>query len=113
MIQSARTTDPKGEYRVVEDGDFGALATASFDLVLSAFTFDNIPERMKRRHLLRSLRSLLKDSGRIIMLGSTPEIYTHEWASFTTKDFPENRHAKSGDTVRIIMKDVADARPVV
>jgi SAM-dependent methyltransferase len=113
MVQSARTTDPKGDYRVVEDEDFGSLAPASLDLVLSAFTFDNIPDRTKRRQLLRSLGSLLKDSGRIIMLGSTPEIYTHEWASFTTKDFPENRHAKSGDTVRIIMKDVADARPVV
>jgi hypothetical protein len=49
----------------------------------------------------------------MILLASTPEIYTHEWASFTTRDFPENRQAKSGDTVRIIMKDVKDARPVV
>jgi hypothetical protein len=47
------------------------------------------------------------------LLGSTPEIYTHEWASFTTKDYPENRCAKSGDNVRIVMKDVADGRPVV
>jgi hypothetical protein len=51
--------------------------------------------------------------GRIILLGSTSEIYTHEWASFTTKEFPENNHAESGGTVRIVMKDVADARPVV
>ena len=36
----------------------------------------------------------------------------HEWASFTTKDYPENRHARSGDIVRIIMTDVADRRPV-
>jgi hypothetical protein len=47
------------------------------------------------------------------LLGSTPEIYTHEWASFTTRHFPENSQAKSGDIVRIVMKDVADARPVV
>ncbi len=113
MVQLARTADPEGDYRVVEDGDFSSLEPAGFDLVLSAFTFDNIPGRMKRRLLLRGLRSLLKDSGRMIMLGSTPEIYTHEWASFTTRDFPENRHARSGDPVRIVMKDVADGRPVV
>jgi len=56
---------------------------------------------------------LLKRDGRIILLDSTPEIYTHEWASFTTRAFPQNRTAKGGDTVRIVMKDVADQRPVV
>jgi hypothetical protein len=59
------------------------------------------------------MRRLLKAEGRIIMLGSTPDIYTHEWASFSTKDFPENRLAKSGETVRIVMKDVEDERPVI
>lgn len=113
MVQLGRTADPKGDYRLVEDGDLSSLDPASFDLVLSAFTFDNIPDRVKRPRLLRSLRSLLTDSGLIVMLGSTPEIYTHEWASFTTKDFPENRQARSGETVRIAMKDVVDARPVV
>ena len=43
---------------------------------------------------------------------SAPEIYTHEWASFTTKDFPENAKAAAGDTVKIIMTDVEDRRPV-
>jgi len=45
-------------------------------------------------------------------LDSTPELYTNEWASFSTKDFPENWHAKSGDIVRDIMLDVEDKRPV-
>jgi hypothetical protein len=62
---------------------------------------------------LQGLRRLLSEEGRIILLGSTPDIYMHEWASFTTKDFPENRPARSGETVRIVMKDVTDARPVV
>ena len=48
-----------------------------------------------------------------MLLGSTPDIYMHEWTSFTTSDFPENRLASSGDTVRIVMKDVEDQRPVV
>ena len=45
-------------------------------------------------------------------LVSSPEIYTHEWASFSTRDFPHNREARSGDVVRIVMTDVADRRPV-
>lgn len=113
MIQLARDADRSGTYRLADDGDFSALEAARFDLVLSAFTFDNIPDVAKRCDLLRGLRRLLTDGGRIILLASTPDIYMHEWASFTTKDFPENRRAKSGDMVRIVMKDVADGRPVV
>lgn len=113
MIELARAADPGGRYLLVGDGDLRAAGDARFDLVLSAFAFDNIPGAAHRRELLRGLRDRLAPGGRIVLLGSTPEIYTHEWASFTTKDFPENRRAASGDAVRIVMKDVADARPVV
>jgi hypothetical protein len=42
---------------------------------------------------------------------SAPEIYTHEWASFSTTNYPENRNARTGDVVRIITTDFADHRP--
>jgi SAM-dependent methyltransferase len=113
MIQLARKAAPEGQYELVPDGDFTSLAAGSFDLILSAFAFDNIPGLEKRRQLLLGLRHLLRDDGRIVLLGSRPEIYMHEWASFTTRAFPENRDARSGGTVRIIMKDVEDRRPVV
>jgi SAM-dependent methyltransferase len=113
MILQATKLDPSGTYRCVDDGDFSAFESARFDLVLSAFAFDNIPDVSKRCELLRGLRRLLKHEGHLILLGSRPDIYVHEWASFTTKAFPENRLAKSGEPVRIVMKDVADGRPVV
>lgn len=97
----------------MKEGDFSAFEHASFDLVLAAFTFDNIPGESKRHELLRDLRYLLKDHGAIILLCSTLEIYTHEWASFTTKEYPENRQAKSGEPVQIVMKDVTDRRPIM
>ena len=37
-----------------------------------------------------------------------PAIYVNEWASFSTRDFPENRNARDGDRVRIVMLDVPD-----
>jgi hypothetical protein len=61
----------------------------------------------------RGLGGLVKSEGRIVSVVSSPEIYTHEWVSFSTKDFPENKHAKSGDKVRIIQMDIEDKRPVV
>jgi SAM-dependent methyltransferase len=113
MIELAKKADPDGSYELVDDGDFSGFEPGGFDLILSAFAFDNIPNTDKRVGLLRGLRELLNRDGRIILLGSTPEIYTHEWASFTTKEFPQNRMAKSGDTVRIVMKEVTDQRPLV
>jgi hypothetical protein len=39
-------------------------------------------------------------------------MYAHEWASFSTKDFPENAAARSGEVVRIVVTDHQDRRPV-
>ena len=50
--------------------------------------------------------------GVLLVLASTPEIYLHEWVSFSTKDYPENHHAVSGDRVRIVITDIDDGRPV-
>ncbi len=112
MLARAREIDPSGDYRLVGDGDLGELSACAFDLILSVFTFDNIPTMDKKVDLFRSLRNLLTSAGRIVSLVSSPEIYVNEWASFSTKDFPENRTAKSGDKVRIVMLDVEDQRPV-
>lgn len=112
MVEKARERDPTGDYRVVPEGDLPSLGPASFDVILSVFTFDNVPTLEIKEKLLRDLGGLLRPEGRIVSLVSSPEIYVHEWASFSTKEFPENRAAKSGDRVRIVMLDVADARPV-
>lgn len=111
MIRKARELDPSGDYRLVEPARLAGRLPGTFDLVLSAFTFDNIPQAEKAAHL-GGLERLLSHEGRIVNLVSTPEIYTHEWASFSTRDFPENREARSGDVVRIVMTDVTDRRPV-
>jgi len=112
MLARARERDPEGKYLRVPDGDLVGIAADAFDLVFSAFTFDNIPTMEKKIALLDSLGQLLKSGGRIVNLVSAPEIYVNEWASFSTRDFPENQAASSGDKVRIVMLDVKDRRPV-
>jgi len=112
MLRKARELDPTGDYRLVPGDDLSGLEQRAYDLVLSMFTFDNIAGREAKIRILRDLGGLLNSSGKIVHVVSRPEIYTHEWASFSTKDFPENRSARSGDTVRIIVKDHADQRPV-
>ncbi len=113
MIRKARARDPRGDYRLIADGDFSQFEENAYDLALSAFTFDNIPTMDQKVKIFRELGKLLNSEGRIVNLVSAPEIYTHEWVSFSTKDFPENKYAKSGDQVKIIITDTEDKRPVV
>jgi hypothetical protein len=112
MVAQARSLDPEGEYHVVAEGDLSVLGERTFNLILAAFTFDNIPTREQKVALFTAIRERLRPDGVIINLVSSPEIYLHEWASFSTKDFPENKNAKTGDTVKIIITDIDDARPV-
>lgn len=112
MIACAQAIDPDGCYLHMRDGDFSSLPRAAFDVVLSAFTFDNIPGADHRVRLLSGLRARLNPRGVLILLGSTPEMYTHDWASFTTSHFPENAAARSGDVVKVIITDVEDGRHV-
>ena len=112
MLKLARDSDPQSEYQLINNGDLNLFKDESFDLVLSAFAFDNIPTDENKIGNLREIRRVLKPAGIMINLVSSPEIYTHEWASFTTKDFPQNQQARSGDEVLIVMTDVDDHRPV-
>ncbi|MGD0330314.1 MAG: class I SAM-dependent methyltransferase [Nitrososphaeria archaeon] len=112
MLKKARELHPKGDYRLTKDDDFSQFEKEDYDLILSVFTFDNIPTMQNKVKIFTQLGRLLRNQGRIISVVSSPEIYVHEWSSFSTKDFPENKHAKSGDTVKIIQTDTEDKRPV-
>jgi SAM-dependent methyltransferase len=112
MLKKAREFDPSGDYRFLGESGFDQFQDEVFDLILSAFTFDNIPTRERKVGIMKEIRRLLKPEGRFVNLISTPDIYHHEWASFSTRDFPENRNAKCGDIVKIINTATEDLRPV-
>lgn len=112
MLAEARARDPEGDYRLVPADRPPDLPEEAYDLVLAAFTFDNIPTGETRTDLLRALNRALGPAGRLVLIVSTPEIYRHEWASFSTRDFPGNRDVPDGGRVRIVMLDVPDRRPV-
>jgi len=113
MISQARAIDPHGDYRLIPGDDMSALPRAAFSLIQSAFTFDNIPGAETKVRLFRGLRELLKLDGILVNIVSAPEIYVNEWASFSTKDFPENHKARPGDPVKIITTDFEDRTPAV
>ena len=112
MIAKAKELDPQGDYRWIKDDDFSGLPLHAYDLILSAFTFDNISGFPTKTRVFGDLAGLLSAAGKLVNLVSSPEIYVHEWASFTTKDYPENRNARTGDVVRIVTTDFLDRRPM-
>jgi hypothetical protein len=85
-------------------------STANFDLVLAAFPFDNIPNAQKPR-LLSALGRRLSAAGRLVNIASSPEIYIHEWTSFSTRAYPKNTSARDGDVVRIVTREFEHAQP--
>ena len=93
MLAHARERDPEGSYLRVPDGDLSCLPAGAFDVVLSAFTFDNVPTLERKISLLAQLGERLGPGGRLVNLVSAPEIYVNEWLSFSTRDFPENHAA--------------------
>jgi SAM-dependent methyltransferase len=113
MLAKARAADPEGDYLLIPDDNMSGLPQASFSLVQSAFTFDNIPDMETKVRLFRDLRGLLAADGILVNIVSAPEIYWNEWTSFSTKDYPENRNARPGDTVQIITTDFEDQTPAV
>lgn len=112
MLDQARARDPRGDYRLLSDGTLADFPSGTLDLILAAFTFDNVPTQQKTA-AFREFRRALAPGGRLVIVASAAAIYWHEWASFSTRDFPANRKARDGDIVRIVMLDVPDRRPVV
>lgn len=114
MIAKAHQIDPGGDCRLVPGDDFSSLEPAAYNLITSLFTFDNISSFDIKLRIFRDLAALLRPSGKLINVVSSPEIYLHEWASFSTKDFvAQNRSADSGDEVRIVTTEFPDSRPCV
>ena len=113
MLDQARGRDPHGDYRLVAGDSLAGLVTGTFDLICAAFTFDNIPTDQEKISALGKLKRFLAPGGRLFVVVSSPAIYCHEWASFSTRDYPANHSARDGDPVQIIMLDVPDRRPVV
>ena len=111
MLRMARERDPGGTYLLVHDDAETGWPDGPFDLALAAYPFDNIADVAHRRRLLDAIRRRLAADGRLIVIASAPDLYAHEWLSFTTA-YPENAGARTGDIVRIAITDGGDRRPI-
>lgn len=103
MVQRARKNDPDGEYHAIESGELPFIENESLDLVFNGFVFDSVASKEAMVKICRETRRTLKNSGIMIVITSTPELYTVDTASFKC-DFPGNIVAQSGDKVKCIVR---------
>ncbi len=73
---------------------------------------DSAPESRAEDSAPESRAGDSASGSRLVLIASSPELYVNEWATFTTAAFPENARARSGETVRIVVKVGGDPRPV-
>jgi SAM-dependent methyltransferase len=73
MLAEARLRDPGGAYDLSPSEGAPVLRSEAYDLILAAFTFDNIPTPTKPS-LFQALRLALRPLGVMIVVVSTPEI---------------------------------------
>src|SRR5215469_8539175 len=69
MLDQARSLDPSGEYHLIRGNIADEFAPGSFDVILAAFTFDNMPTEAKANALSR-LRILLAADGCLFLVVS-------------------------------------------
>ena len=109
MIDRARELDSAGDYRLLEEGDFGDLEGGAYDLVLSAFTFDNIPTLEKKVSALAALQALMKSEGRIVSAG-VPGTPTSSRRQF--RGHQPHLGGSSEDTILISLRESVASRRV-
>lgn len=112
MLALAHQLTRDSHFQLIDDGRLNGVFDNHYDLILSAFTFDNIAALSKKTGLFREFHRVLKKGGCVINLVSSPELYVYDWASFKTTCFPHNFTAQSGDIVNTIITDTEDHRPV-
>ena len=112
MIKLAHEHEPHETFIHIPPADFGQFESNSFDLITAIYPFDNIPTREEKMKNLLGLKNLLKPTGKLLLLVSSSKLYVNEWESFSSKHWPENKNAKSGDPVQIAIMTIGDERPV-
>ena len=96
MIRKARELDPSGDYRLIRSDDvpgddLSALPAGTYDLVLAAFTFDNIAGGDVKLRILRDLGASSTGTGSWCSSSPDRKFTSTSGRRFRRKTFPRTR----------------------
>lgn len=103
MLVEARKKDLKNTYYFIREID-DIPTVSKFDLILISFVFMEYSKKEDIASSLKKLAQRLSEKGKIIFIVCTEQFYNHNWLSINA-DFPENKSARSGQIVRVYLRD--------
>lgn len=106
MIELAKQKNNNIELLTIEPMQL-PFASKTFDLILSNFVLLELNSLENIQLYLTAAKEVLKDDGYFIAITSSINMHNPNLKSpVMDANFPENRHAKSGDLVRVKLKDI-------
>lgn len=105
MIKTAKEQDEVSDYRlIVSENEEWPLENEKFDLIMFSFVMLELSSHEKIKEILMKAKSFLSESGVLVISSTSENAYKHDWLSMGT-GYPENQDPKSGDVVKIFLKD--------
>lgn len=103
MINKARSMSKDIKYFRIGKNYFKKIGT-NFDLILVSFVLMELPNKQEIATLIKKLRNLLAEKGKMILIVASDDFYNGDWLSIDTKLFT-NSTKKSGEVVSVYLKD--------
>ena len=106
MIHRARQIGGDINYILIKNNNSfaGLIPNIKYDLILLSFVIMEIESEEKIVNIFDGLKKFLNKDGKMCIITASDHLYKGTWLSINT-DFIENRSAKSGDVVRVFLKD--------
>ncbi|EKD74729.1 MAG: Methyltransferase [uncultured bacterium] len=104
MLALAHESDPFARYNKIENNHISAR-NAQFDFVFSSLVLFELSSLFEMQAVFKEIHRVMQFNGFFISIVVAEDFYQHDWVSIAT-DFPENKNPKSGDKVRIKIKEI-------
>lgn len=104
MLKQAIAKNPDYHYLQIQSGIL-PVPDHSYDFVFSSLVLFDIASKDEIAAVFREIYRILKPEGVFIAVTGSEEMYRHAWLSLDA-NYPENADPKSGDVVRICLKDI-------
>lgn len=103
MINLARQAMPEGSFQVLQEDRIPA-ENEHYDLVFCSWVLQEISSKHKLIATLSEITRVLKKDGIFAAIVPSEALYTKDWIH-ANAEFEENKHLKSGDQAKILVKE--------
>lgn len=105
-IDQARRIDKLGKYFLIKNNKI-PFKDEVYDFIFSSHVLLMIPTKNDLNSFFKEANRVLKKGGILIAVTGSEEMHAYDkkWLSYNSS-FPENKNAKSGSIVKLLIKDV-------